>query len=96
MALCLFDSGTDVTSAPCAVATRLRSVGLRRLEAASSVTADRLGEIIWLSRSSSELDDGGDGDKDVPQLVEDGVGESLPYEVDARGECGASLKDESR
>lgn len=43
-----------------------------------------------MSRSSSELDDGGEGDKDVAQLVEDGVGESLPYEVDARGECGTS------
>jgi len=36
---------------------------------------------------SSPLDDGGDGDKDVAQLVEDGVGESLPHEVNARDDC---------
>jgi len=35
---------------------------------------------------SSPLDDGGDGDKDVAQLVED-VGESPPHEVNARGDC---------
>lgn len=94
-ALCLFDSETDVTSARCAVETRLCSIGFRHLETASSV-AGRLGEISPLSRSSPELDDGGDGDKDVAQLVEDGVGESLPQEVDASGECGPSREDESR
>jgi len=30
---------------------------------------------------SSALDDGGDSDKDVAEVVEDGVGESLPHEV---------------
>jgi hypothetical protein len=40
-------------------------------------------------KSSSELDDGGDDDTDV---IEEGVGESLPFEVDAIGELGPARK----
>jgi hypothetical protein len=67
--------------------TRLKSFG-----PTSSVT-DGLGDATWLSKSSPELDDGGDDDIDVAQLVEDGVGESLPYEVDASGEFGPAPGD---
>jgi hypothetical protein len=41
------------------------------------VTSSDTGDAAWLSKFSPELEDGGDDDIDVAQLVEDGVGESL-------------------
>jgi len=71
------------------------STDFSSLEAPSSVTGGLRGA-TWLSISSSELDDGGEGDKDVALLAEDGVGESLPYEVDARGEFGPPRRGKRR
>lgn len=49
------------------------TLGTRNL----GVTSSDSGDAAWLSKFSPELEDGGDDDIDVAQLVEDGVGESL-------------------
>jgi len=66
-----------------------RPTCLRSFGGAFSIT-ERLGETLWLSRSPKR-DDGGGGDIEVEQLVEDDVGESLPFE--AIGEHGTSRGD---
>lgn len=91
-----FDTCTEVTSKPmCVVGSRRCSTCVKSSDGASFVT-EGVTDTIWVSGSSPEFDDGGEGDTDVAKLVEDGVGESLPYEVDARGEFGSSREDGRR
>jgi len=67
------------------ICTRLRHGSYNYMDACNctvgtrsfGVTSSATGDAAWLSKFSTELEDGGDDDTDVAQLVEDGVGESL-------------------